>query len=56
MGRAAHGQVLAKRYAAPKDGFPRKLSAQDVALLAELDTLHATLSGPVHPEKSIVLN
>ena len=46
VGRAAHGHVLAKRYAVPKNGFPRKYTAQDVALLAELDALHGTLSGP----------
>lgn len=46
VGRAAHGQVLSNRYAAPKEGFPRKFSAQDVALLAQLDALHGTLSGP----------
>lgn len=46
VGRAAQGQVLSKRYAAPKDGFPRKFSAHDVALLAALDALHGTLSGP----------
>ena len=46
VGRAAGGQVLTKRYATPTDGFPRKFTAQDVALLAELDALHGTLSGP----------
>ena len=34
VGRAAHGQVLTKRYAAPKDGFRRKFTAQDVTLPA----------------------
>ncbi|MCC6473981.1 MAG: DDE-type integrase/transposase/recombinase, partial [Burkholderiales bacterium] len=37
---------LAKRYAAPRAGFARKFTALDVALLAETDTLHGTLSGP----------
>ena len=46
VGRAACGQVLAKRYARPQNGFPRKFTAHDVALLAELDALHGTLSGP----------
>jgi transposase InsO family protein len=46
VGRAVHGQVLVKRYAAPKNGFPRKFTVHDVALLAELDALHGTLSGP----------
>lgn len=46
VGRAAHGEALSKRYRAPKAGFGRKFSAQDVALLAELDALHGTLSGP----------
>ena len=46
VGRAACGQVLTKRYGVPKDGFPRTFTAYDVALLAELDALHGTLSGP----------
>lgn len=46
VGRAAHGERLAKRYRAPKQGFPRKFSDRDVTLLAELDALHGTLSGP----------
>ena len=46
VGRAAHGEALAKRYTAPKEGFPRKFTAHDVELLAELDALHDTLSGP----------
>ena len=37
---------LAKRYRAPAHGFARKFSPLDVALLAETDALHATLSGP----------
>jgi len=46
VGRAADGERLAQRYRAPKVGFPRKFTVGDVALLAELDTLHGTLSGP----------
>jgi transposase InsO family protein len=46
VGRAADGEALTKRYAVPKDGFPRKFTTGDVALLAELDALHGTLSGP----------
>ena len=46
VGRAAHGEILSKRYTAPKEGFPRKFTARDVELLAELDALHGTLSGP----------
>ena len=46
VGRVASGQVLTKRYAQPQDGFPRKFTADDVVLLAELDALHGTLSGP----------
>jgi len=46
VGRAADGERLAHRYRAPKVGFPRKFTVGDVALLAELDTLHGTLSGP----------
>lgn len=37
---------LVQRYVAPKAGFRRRYTAQDVALLAEVDTLHGTLSGP----------
>lgn len=46
VGRAVRGEILAKRYRAPRQGFPRKYTAGDVALLAELDALHGTLSGP----------
>ena len=44
--RARRGEVLEKRYTAPKLGFARKFTAIDVALLAETDALHGTLSGP----------
>ena len=37
---------LAKRYRPPAQGFARKYTAADVALLAETDALHDTLSGP----------
>jgi transposase InsO family protein len=37
---------LSKRHAAPKHGFVRRFTAADVALLAEMDALHSTLSGP----------
>ncbi len=46
VGRARDGSVLAKRYRAPTHGFARKFSPLDVALLAETDALHGTLSGP----------
>lgn len=46
VGRVVRGEVLAKRYPAPRKGFPRKFTTGDVALLAELDALHNTLSGP----------
>jgi len=38
--------TLAKRYRCPAHGFARKFSPTDVALLAETDALHGTLSGP----------
>ena len=38
--------ALAKRYAPPRQGFARKFTASDVALLAHTDALHGTLSGP----------
>jgi hypothetical protein len=37
---------LTKRYRPPAQGFVRKYTAADVALLAETDALHDTLSGP----------
>lgn len=37
---------LSKRYRAPVRGFARKFTPEDVALLAETDALHGTLSGP----------
>jgi transposase InsO family protein len=37
---------LSKRQGAPAHGFSRRYTAMDVALLAEVDTLHGTLSGP----------
>src|SRR3990170_4369509 len=46
VGRVLAGETLAKRYAAPEPGFARKFTAADVALLAETDALHGTLSGP----------
>jgi len=46
VGRAARGERLAKRYRSPKQGFRRKFTDADVALLAELDALHGTVSGP----------
>lgn len=44
--RARRGGILAKRYTAPRPGFARKFWPSDVALLAETDALHGTLSGP----------
>ena len=44
--QAADGAPLAKRYRAPAHPFVRKFSPADVALLAETDALHGTLSGP----------
>ena len=37
---------LSKRQGAPRHGFARRYTALDVALLAEVDALHSTLSGP----------
>lgn len=37
---------LSKRQGAPKHGFTGRFTATDVALLAEMDALHNTLSGP----------
>jgi transposase InsO family protein len=46
VGRARDGAVLVKRYRAPVHGFARKFTPADVALLAQTDALHASLSGP----------
>ena len=37
---------LSKQPCAPKQGFTYRYTAADVALLAEMDVLHSTLSGP----------
>lgn len=37
---------LSKRHCAPQHGFTRRYTVLDVALLAEVDALHGTLSGP----------
>ena len=44
--RVRRGEILEKRYARPARGFTRKFTPIDVALLAETDALHGTLSGP----------
>jgi transposase InsO family protein len=44
--RVLDGEALVKRYAPPQKGFRRKFSTADIALLAETDALHSTLSGP----------
>ncbi len=40
------GNKLVKAYRAPSHGLPRKFTDADIALLAETDVLHNTLSGP----------
>ena len=40
------GRALRKNYRAPAQGWARKFTDLDVALLAETDALHDTLSGP----------
>ena len=40
-----NGKVVKNRHP-PKSGFSRRFDATDVALLAEMDALHGTLSGP----------
>lgn len=40
------GQKLVKAYRAPTHGLVRKFTDADIALLAQTDTLHGTLSGP----------
>jgi transposase InsO family protein len=46
VARGLKGAALRKRYSPPLQGFARKYTASDVALLAHMDALHDTLSGP----------
>jgi len=46
VGRYRTDGKLSKQPRAPKQGFTCRYSATDVALLAEMDVLHSTLSGP----------
>ena len=46
IGRWMQGEVLKKSYATPRYGLPKRFTEADVALLAETDALHQTLSGP----------
>ncbi len=43
--RYESGAPMVKRYRAPAHGFGRRYVEQDIALLAQTDTLHDTLSG-----------
>jgi hypothetical protein len=38
--------TLSTRHGPPQHGFRRRFTATDVALLADMDALHSTLSGP----------
>jgi len=44
--RVLDGETLAKRYFAPQKGFTCRFTQIDIALLAQTDALHGTLSGP----------
>ena len=44
--RRLAGKILTKAYRAPTNGLKRKFTETDLALLAETDSLHGTLSGP----------
>jgi len=46
VARHLGGAPLVKRYKGPVAGFQRKFSAADLAVLAQTDALHNTLSGP----------
>ena len=46
VGRYRKDGKLSKRPRTPKQGFTYRYTAADVALLAETDVLHSTLSGP----------
>ena len=46
VGRYRRDGKLSKQACAPKQGFAHRYTAADVALLAETDVLHSTLSGP----------
>ena len=41
-----HSGRLVRRYRATKTSYTRKFTPEDIVLLAELDSLHGTLSGP----------
>ena len=38
--------TLSTRHGPPQHGFPRRFTVTDVAVLAEMDALHSTVSGP----------
>ncbi|MBK7234297.1 MAG: integrase [Sterolibacteriaceae bacterium] len=44
--RRLAGKILTKAYRTPTNGLKRKFTETDLALLAETDSLHGTLSGP----------
>lgn len=44
--RARRGGKLVKRYVTPATAFRLQFTAEDIALLAQTDALHGTLSGP----------
>jgi transposase InsO family protein len=46
IGQYRRSGYVRDRRERPANAFPRRYSAQDVALLAEVDALHGTLSGP----------
>lgn len=46
VGRFLEVGRLSKHYVAPAKGFVRKFTREDLALLAQTDALHGTLSGP----------
>ena len=47
IARAGREGCLVRRSTANRSSFGRKFTAEDVRLLAQLDTVHNTLSGPV---------
>jgi hypothetical protein len=44
--RSRQSGTLSARHGAPRHAFPRRFTATDVALLADMDARHSTVSGP----------
>jgi hypothetical protein len=47
--------TLSCRHGAPRHAFPSRFTATDVALLADMDALHDTVSGPATKKLSVIM-